>query len=1099
MITTKRPFSQNYRKTLLFIIGLFLLILKGYGQKVYPETYDSDSIIKTGIQFNDNGQYDKALAEYDKIFKTDPQYYLAKYEKVLTLSAMELPDQVHAELEEWYKSEFAFEVPEAMILYGNSLVNKKKFDEAEKVFNLCLKVIPESPILMYNIALMHYNMEDKTKCVEYLKKTILLNPNHGIAHYFLGLVCMEEGKIAHGALALLGYLILVPTGGYSEDAMLQLNVKMSQNFLNNDSKLILPKGVDDFTELESILRDQLPLHPKYKLKVSIDEIFTRHLQAILEYAAFHEIKGGFFEKTYLPWMKDIVKKNLTESVTYYMIQQSRDKLGKSLTSKQNEIDLFTENWVLKDFWNLFAKRKQNHYGSEQDVIIYIEGEFPHLIGSVINGKYQGKFRMVDKHNRTTADLNFADDLMDGKQIYYQQNRKIMEELQYTKGVKNGLRTAYYENGQKSVIETIKNDVYDGPFTTFYPNGMKNCEGAYTKDKLNGNYHCFHMDGSKRLESSFVNDKLNGSYKMYNPGGDLVSSFQYINGELTGDGWEYYDGKILITSGNYINGKAEGPVKEYWANQTLKNQTIYENGKIKSYENYYINGKISELRTYNAKEQLENIVYFDILGEKYYEEKYSGENFKSGFQYLKNNPKPVEIKKNDFIVKYPDGTPSHKGKFNGDLMNGKWTYYYSNGHPSFEMDYVKNQMEGMRKSFDKAGQLTNIAIMKQNKANGLNKIFENGTISQVSYYKDDVQTGPFKVYRRDSTLKFEGYLINNENQYSFYNYYNNNQLMSESRYIDNYVYQTKYYNKNGQLTQVDSFLNLNGNVTTKTENGLVISEENYKNGVKSGKYISKDIDDDMIHDLNFTNDQLHGRCLYFHQTGALGSESNFYHGKPNGQAKYYDLNGTLRTTVNFIFGAEYGTSYRYYHNGKPLYKYDVLADMKHGEYVFYNIEGKEVAALGYNQDFMEYYKVIDKSSGKLGNTVAVSRDASVTIESYYSDGKEAFRLQADKGIWNKTLKISDQNGNINFACDYTDGKINGSRKEYYANGKIYKAENFLFDAYHGDQEFYDTSGNPLYTVQYKYDEIHGELKIYKNGKLIKTKVYDTEQLISIQKH
>ena len=65
MITTKRPFSQNYRKTLLFIIGLFLLILKWYRQKVYPETYDSDSIIKTGIQFNDNGQYDKALAEYD--------------------------------------------------------------------------------------------------------------------------------------------------------------------------------------------------------------------------------------------------------------------------------------------------------------------------------------------------------------------------------------------------------------------------------------------------------------------------------------------------------------------------------------------------------------------------------------------------------------------------------------------------------------------------------------------------------------------------------------------------------------------------------------------------------------------------------------------------------------------------------------------------------------------------------------------------------------------------------------------------------------------------------------------------------------------------
>ena len=378
-------------------------------------------------------------------------------------------------------------------------------------------------------------------------------------------------------------------------------------------------------------------------------------------------------------------------------------------------------------------------------------------------------------------------------------------------------------------------------------------------------------------------------------------------------------------------------------------------------------------------------------------------------------------------------------------------------------------------------------------------YENGAMTQVSYYNEDAQTGPYKVFRRDSTLKYEGYLINNENHYTLYNYNNSNRLLSASKYIDNIGYQTISYDKDGNISQVDSFLHLNGQITRKSDDGMYIYSENYKDGIKKGKSVTKDKENTLINDLNFINDELHGKCLYYHETGALSNESIFYHGKLHGESKYYDLSGTLRTTSNHIYGLEYGTSYRYYQNGKPLYKYDVLSDLKNGEYIFYNLDGKEVASLGYNMDYIEFYKVIDKASGSLGNPVNVSRDASVAIVSNYPNGQEAFRLQVDKSIWNKTLKISDQKGNINYTCDYTDGKINGTRSEYYANGKPYKVEKFSFGEYNGDQEFFDATGNLIYSAQYKNDEMHGNLNIYKNGKLVKSKRYDSGGLTEIQQH
>lgn len=800
----------------------------------------------------------------------------------------------------------------------------------------------------------------------------------------------------------------------------------------------------------------------------------------------------------MPWMVDISNKNLVEPATYYLIQIFKDNLGKTLTSKQKIIDNFLQTYVMKDFWNIFAKRKTEHFGTEREVIIFLDAGEPNLIGQHINGKNQGKFKNINKHGQVTGELNFSNDLLDGTQKYFNTKGALIEEITYTGGIKNGIRKTYYSNGKNSITETYKNDMLDGPYTTYYPGGSKNCEGQYEANMETGTLICYHQDGTKRLETVQVKNKLHGPYRTYNQAGDLTGSYTYLNGEINGEALDYYDGKILMSSGTYTNGKATGPIKTFTENQQLKTQFNYESGKLISFEEYGSNGKLSEYRKFNTKAEVESITYYDISGTRYYEEKFSGGNFKSGYQYSGISDKPVELKPgSDYIVRYADGIISHSGLFSKGQINGKWSYFYNNGNLYMEQDMKDGIAEGWRKTYNKAGILTGINKMKSGKANGISKTMAEGSLVQISYYTDDIQNGPYKVFRRDSSLNFEGYFVNGLNQGDFINYYQHQNIMSESKYIENELQQSRYFNIAGKVDAEQKFTDMNGEVTWSTNNGLVQHTENFSNGIRNGKSVTKEKDNILINEIYYRNGELHGPCLFYNQTETKSSESTYYCGKPHGTVKSYDLNGSLRTSGNYLFGVEYGTAHRYFQNGKHLFIYEVVGDTKTGEHQFYNLEGNIVAVLGYNMDYIEYYKVLDKS-GKPGSPVAVNKDASVKIASLYPDGKTAFMLDINKSNWNGTLSINGSTGLPNYTCEYLNGNIHGQRVEYYSNGKPYKKEKFIHNDYEGLQQYFDSSGQLLFSAEYKNDELNGELRFYKNGQLYKTKIYDTDTLVDIKK-
>ncbi|WP_431244772.1 hypothetical protein ACQ9BO_11230 [Flavobacterium sp. P21] len=548
-------------------------------------------------------------------------------------------------------------------MYAIFLSNEKEYELSEKIFKEGEKYIGNFSTFQYNFAILYIRKQETQKALDILKRIVTNDPNYASAHYLLGIMAFENGKITEGTLALMSYLAIAPTGQFASKAVLQLNENFGQNYLA-ENKLVFSKSGDNFEEIETILRNQLPLKKVYKVKSSIDDKITRQVQAVAEYTLEHKMGDGFFETTYIPWVKDMVEKNQLENYSYYSLLSLEDKIGKELNKQKKKLMSFNDDYVQKGFWSVFGKRNLDLFGKNEEVVVSIRNERPFIIGPQVNGEFNGKCKYLNAFGNVNGELSFKNGELDGHQKYYDEKGRITEEKSFTAGKLNGERTTYYENGNIALFETYKDDKLDGISTSYYPNGGKNCEINFTNGERNGTLICLHENGTKKNEIDFANGKLSGKYNTYNEAGDLTETYNCKDDKIEGNYTEYFDGKTLKSEAVYKNGFIEGSYKTYYANKTLERENICALGNVSKSTDYYENGKKSAESLYAPKGVLENYSRFDTAGNKYFEEKYKAGELKTGIQYTADAPKGTEVSvaKKGFEMKNFDGTLRIKGDF-----------------------------------------------------------------------------------------------------------------------------------------------------------------------------------------------------------------------------------------------------------------------------------------------------------------------------------------------------------------------------------------------------------------------------------------------------
>ncbi len=125
-------------------------------------------------------------------------------------------------------------------------------------------------------------------------------------------------------------------------------------------------------------------------------------------------------------------------------------------------------------------------------------------------KYSGYVVELDAASLDTLSIQgYLDGLQSGVGKKWYSNGQLMEERSYFKGAKNGLQTAYWENGAKKFEFVAREDAYEGEFKEW------NIEG-----------NLIHL-------AHFENGHENGSQKLWDEEGKIRANYVIVNGKRYG--------------------------------------------------------------------------------------------------------------------------------------------------------------------------------------------------------------------------------------------------------------------------------------------------------------------------------------------------------------------------------------------------------------------------------------------------------------------------------------------------------------------------------------------------------------------------------------
>ena len=183
-----------------------------YDNYLSPE---AEELVRTGIQYHDQGDYQSALDYYSQAMEFAPNHPVILYEMGFSYismgdfgAALESADKGIDEAKTRNDQEV---IPSLLDLKGSALDNLGRSEEAIAVYLEALnKYGVYNTFLYYNLAVSYYRIEKREEAVEALTHGLFINPNHASSNYLMGKICMEDGKRTQAFYSLCYFLLLEP-------------------------------------------------------------------------------------------------------------------------------------------------------------------------------------------------------------------------------------------------------------------------------------------------------------------------------------------------------------------------------------------------------------------------------------------------------------------------------------------------------------------------------------------------------------------------------------------------------------------------------------------------------------------------------------------------------------------------------------------------------------------------------------------------------------------------------------------------------------------------------------------------------------------------
>jgi antitoxin component YwqK of YwqJK toxin-antitoxin module len=301
------------------------------------------------------------------------------------------------------------------------------------------------------------------------------------------------------------------------------------------------------------------------------------------------------------------------------------------------------------------------------------------------GRKQGVWKTFYDNMNIKTECKYFDDKLNGYYKEYNEKGEVIKTIKYIDGVEQTDAqelvkldvnvTEYYNNGKPKKIVTSKNGIKEGIERTYnedgtisnskiYKNGILVSSGIVDESgKYQGPFEEYYPDGTLKSKGEYKDGKKVGKWMYYYPNGVEEQVGVYKNDIPTDEWIWYYPNKQIKRKEKFIKGKEDGEYIEYDENGNIITKGNYYEG-LEDGEWIYEYGDFKEIGTYK-----EGVRVGEWKG------------------YFKSNNKLA------YSIKYVDGNE-----------NGKFIFYYENGTPRIEGNYVMGLKEGVWKYYNQDGLL-----------------------------------------------------------------------------------------------------------------------------------------------------------------------------------------------------------------------------------------------------------------------------------------------------------------------------------------------------------------------------------------------------------
>lgn len=1072
-----------------------------------------EAIVK-GYKYKQNGEYEQALTEYEKVHEGDTNFFpYALPEKMSVYALLENYEKVKELGDEYWF--FRHKLPtEFYLSYGTALDQLEKYEEAQSMYRQLLKEFPLNYSLWYNYGVSLKLDEKYDEAWEVFQKTIEVNPLYDRVHLQIADLALRQQHTAKGLMALNMYLTLGGTNRNTFNTLSYANSIANSKYWSEDDYEEIT-GVDigsngEYSTIDELLHNYAAIDKKYKTgsKLDFDLIKQTHL-LIESINEFPEKQGDFWHDNYIWFYKKMKSDDMFEDWSYLISSYvTNDKMKRIISRKSKNID-GALSWSHKaidihhrnvDLSFIDLGKVKVLRNEEKNYYTYALGDFEYTEGS---DNIRGDVTFYNQAGRVSAKGTFDDDYKrHGNWKFYFPNGYLKEEISYDHGTAKDSGRVYEDNGlikyelnyadgkihgdikiyDKGILDRIlpytHGEVDEGLFTKFHTIGAKSYSYNLKGGNAHGPYKSYYNTGDLRAEGTYDEGNYTGERKVYFRDGKLSYLEHYEDGEKNGEYESYYSDGQLHTKGIYVKGNKSGDWKTYHRDGKISmEQSFDENGKLTGHEKKYTLDGVLLYDKFFKKGELEEYTYFD----------------KDGNALVREETKRRKL---NFKALYHNGQLEEEGVIEKSERHGEWKTYYTNGALETVKTYDEGKLKGEYKKYLPNGEIEiNYPYNKQGEATGYyTDRFRNKNIYRQGYLKDGSFNGPWKYYTRDGEESSSMFYIEGDKN-GFARYRTKSGIMTRTEYIEKGDKKfTVYHDSNG--APLDTLFHIPA-VTKKTLRACkacpIYFEVPLKNNVYHGTATYYWPNDQISAQGEYFEGNQNGIWKGYHVNGKLQYEGEYNHGDKHGVWKYYHDNGELKEIYNYLNGKLNGERKSFNKSGEITFNANYRHENLHGDVKYY-IGAK-------NDHTRDYYDgvLMSYTYKKNGKTITVPvENESVKAEITWDNGKTARIFTLENGyLQNEYIKYF-QNGKMYSKVNYQDDWLHGEYYVYHPNGNIKEDSKLNYGRLTVEQILLHSNGEVYRQMPFVRGSRHGTAKYYdENGALTETRVYFNGTLIEIK--